>query len=347
MKKLTALLLALTLIFSLMGCDSQKEPSKDDTTGQESTIENKETNVPETTIRVGALKGPTAMGMVSLMDENEREATAPLSYEFTVAGAVDEISTAFVKGDLDVAAIPANLASVLYNNTEGKVQVLTINTLGVLYLVEKGESVSSIADLKGKTIYTSGKGATPEYTLNYLLQANGLDPAKDVTIEFKSEHTECVSALAANEDAVALLPQPFVTTAQLTDENIRVAVDLNKAWEDVQKDEENKSALLTGVLVAKKDFVEKNKAAIDLFLTQYEASVKYVNANTEDSANLIERFGIIKAAVASKALPYCCISYIDGAEMKTKLSGYLEVLYNQNPAAVGKSLPKDDFYYAK
>ena len=331
---LISLLITLSLLFSLCGCGTHKSSAKDPL-------------VPETKIRVGALKGPTAMGMVFLMENHEKGITSPLTYDFTIRGAIDEVTTALLKGDLDVAAVPANLASILYHNTNGQIQVLTINTLGVLYLVEKGNTITSIRDLKGKTIYSSGKGATPEYSLKYLLEANGLDPEKDVTIEYKSEHTECVSALSAKDGAVALLPQPFVTTAQMNDNSIRIAIDLNKAWNDTQKDTENKSALLTGVLVARKDFIRENQDALDLFLEQYEASVDQVNTKTKDAAALIEKYGIIKAAVAEKALPYCCITYIDGEEMQRKLEGYLQILYGQNPTAVGNALPEDEFYYEK
>ena len=168
----------------------------------------------ETDVNVTALKGPTAMGMVKLMDEAESGAVDGNAYTFDIAAAVDEVTPKIVKGETDIAAVPANLASVLYNNTQGEVQVLAVNTLGVLYIVESGDSVNSVEDLRGKTIYASGKGATPEYALNYILSENGIDPEKDVTIEWKSEHAECLAALLAEDNAIAMLPQPFVTTAQ-------------------------------------------------------------------------------------------------------------------------------------
>ena len=179
-----------------------------------------------TDVNVAALKGPTAMGMVKLMDDSDNGDTGANHYNFTIAASPDEITPQIVQGNVDIAAVPANLASVLYNKEGVDVSVLAVNTLGVLYIVENGDSVQSVADLKGKTIYASGKGATPEYALNYMLTANGIDPEKDVTIEYKSEHSECVAALAANEDAVAMLPQPFVTVAMTQNENIRVALDI-------------------------------------------------------------------------------------------------------------------------
>lgn len=291
-------------------------------------------------VNVIALKGPTAMGMVDFMDKAETGAVTDNEYHFEIAAAADEVTPKLVQGQVDIAAVPANLASVLYNNTDGKVEVLAVNTLGVIYIVESGDTVSDISDLKGKTVYASGKGATPEYALNFILAQNGIDPEKDLTIEWKSEHAECLSALMAQENAIAMLPQPFVTTAQTKSDKIRVALDLTEEWDKLGVD----SSLLTGVLVARKEFVESNPAAVEAFMEHYEASVTFVNENVEDAAALIEKYDIVPAAVAVKAVPDCNIVFITGDEMKQKLSGYLAVLLEQNPKAVGGKLPGDDFY---
>ena len=266
-------------------------------------------------------------------------------YQFSIAAAVDEVTPMLVKGEVDIAAVPANLASVLYNNTEGQVQVMAINTLGVLYLMGSGEEITAVEELKGKTIYASGKGATPEYALNYMLTANGIDPEKDVTIEYKSEHSECVAALAANEDAVAMLPQPFVTVAMTQNENIRVALDLTEEWEKSSADGDTKATLITGVVIARNDFIEAHPDAVESFLQQYEASVNYVNDNVAEAAVLVGNYDIVAAQVAEKAIPECNITFIAGNDMKAKLSSYLGILFEQNPAAVGGALPNDDFYY--
>ena len=196
-------------------------------------------------------------------------------------------------------------------------------------------------------IYSRFKGATAEYALNYILSENGIDPSADVTIEWKSEHAECLSALLAEEGAVAMLPQPFVTTAQTKSDAIRVALDLTEEWDALQAEAEAPSALLTGVVVARKSFVEENPEAVAAFLDHYKASVDYVNANTAEAAQLVGQYGIVTAEVAEKALPACNIVYIDGEEMKEKLSGYLAVLLEQNPQSVGGQLPADDFYYSR
>ena len=301
----------------------------------------------ETAVNVMALKGPTAMGMVQLMDNAEAGLVNGNSYTFTIAASADEVTPKLVQGEADIAAVPANLASVLYNNTEGQVQVLAINTLGVLYIVENGDSVQTVSDLAGKTIYASGKGSTPEYALNYILSENGIDPETDVTIEWKSEHSECVAALASDENGIAMLPQPFVTTAQTQNENLRVALDLTEEWDALQADAEAPSALLTGVVVVRTAFAEEHPEAVNAFLDSYRESVDYVNANVTDAAALIEKYDIVTAAVAEKALPYCNITFIEGSEMQEKLSGYLNVLYEQNPTSVGGALPADDFYYIR
>lgn len=296
-------------------------------------------------VRITALKGPTALGMVELMDEADSGNISDISYEFTIAASADEVTPQLVQGNTDIAAVPANLASVLYNNTEGDIQVLAINTLGVLYIVENGESISSVEDLRGKTIYASGKGATPEYALNYILSENGIDVSGDVTIEWKSEHTECLAALLAAENGIAMLPQPFVTTAQMKNENVRTALDLTEEWEKLQKDNEQPSALLTGVVVVRREFAEENPQVISDFLDRYQESVNFVNDQTEAAAGLAEKYDIVPAHVAVKALPACNITFIEGEEMQDKLSGYLAVLLEQNPKSIGGSLPGEDFYY--
>ena len=302
----------------------------------------------ETDVRVTALKGPTAMGMAALMNEAESGAVNGNDYAFTIASAVDEVSPKLVKGETDIAAVPANLGSVLYNNTQGKVQVLAINTLGILYVVENGEqTVHSFEDLRGRTIYSSGKGATPEYALNYLLEGNGIDPEKDVTVEYKSEHSECLAALLSNEGSVAVLPQPFVTTAQMKQDSVHVALDLTAEWAKLQEGSEEPSAMLTGIVIARTDYVAEHPEEVSKFLDGYKASVEYVNANVDDAAKLIAAFDIVPEAVAQKALPYCQIVFIEGAEMKEQLSGYLKVLFDQNPQSVGGALPDDAFYFQR
>ena len=291
-------------------------------------------------VSVAALRGPTAMGLAKLMYDSENGVSDGNAYTFTLEGAPDAVVPMIVRGDVDIAAIPGNLASVLYQRTKGNVEVIGINTLGVLYIVENGSSVGSIEDLRGRTIYSAGKGATPEYALQYVLDAYGLEVGKDVYIEWKSEHAECVAALASDPQGVAMLPQPFATTAMMRDGNIRVALDLNELWQ-----EKTGHVLITGVTVARKDFIEANEDALSIFLSSYADSVEYVNGNAE-GASLVGYYGIVPEAVAEKAIPYCNIVLVTGEEMKKALSGYLDILFSQNPQSVGGAVPGDDFYYA-
>ena len=334
MKKLSAILMACAMAVSMLtGCGSSNE-SQDNT---------KETEPVE--VNVTALKGPTAMGMVSLMDDVDNGKVDSENYKFTIAASIDEVTPAISQGETDIAAVPANVASVLYNKLEGGVQVLAVNTLGVLYIVENGDTVQSAADLKGKTIYASGKGSTPEYALNYVLEQNGLVPGTDVTIEWKSEHSECVSALAQDPEGIAMLPQPFVTTAQAKNPNLKVALDLTEEWDKVMENEETKSSLLTGVVVVRKEFAEENPEAVEDFMDRYADSVKYVNDNVEEAAKLVGNYDIVTEDVAVKAIPECNIVCITGEDMKEQLSGYLAVLKDANPESIGGELPGDDFYY--
>ena len=288
-------------------------------------------------LRFSVLKGPTTMGLVNLMAGEDAA-----DYDFEMYGKADEIVPQLVKGELDAAAVPANLAATLYQKTNGAIEVACINTLGVLYVVENGETVNSVEDLKGKTIVTTGKGTTPEYVLRYILTENGVDPDNDVTLDFYSEATEALAQLQAGTSTIAMLPQPFVTSALAQVEGLRVALDMNEEWEKVAG-----SKLVTGVLVARKDAVEADPARFAAFMDGYKASVEAANTDLENTAALCEQYGIVaKAALAQKALPNCNIVFETGDEMKTDLETYFNVLYAADPTSVGGQLPADDFYYA-
>ena len=352
MKPLKTLALMLALALTLTACGViSSDDGPTEVVGASQPAEPQETVQPEETapqpagkdpiqtepVRVGALKGPTAMGLVRMMSDDGVNS-------YTLAGSADELTPKLIKGELDIACVPANLAAVLYNKTEGQIVTLAVNTLGVLYIVENGgEAVQSMADLKGKTLVAAGKGSTPEFGLRYLLEQSGLDPDKDVTVDWKSEHAECVAALAAGTADLALLPQPLVTVAQgKLGNGLRVALDLTAEWDAL----DNGSAMITGVAVARRDFVEQNPELVDMFLKEYAVSVAWVNENPAEAAELVAANGIIEsAAIAEKALPHCNIVCLTGQEMFEKLSGYLQVLAAAAPESVGGALPRDGFFY--
>lgn len=306
---------------------SAAEPPQADTAAQQA-------------VRVAGLKGPTSMGMAKLMDAGG-SADGQFVYETGVYGTADEIVPKLVSGELDAAAIPANLASVLYNKTGGEVVAAAVNTLGVLYVVETGDTVQSVEDLRGKTVYSVGKGTTPEYVLNYILTQNGMDPAADLTVEYKSESTEVAAMLGEGADVIAVLPQPYVAAVQAKNPDVRIALDLTAEWGKIP----DSGQQVTGVLAVRKAFVDENPAAWAQFLADYKDSIDFTQTDPTAAAELIAQEGIVdNAAVAQQALPYCHIIYADGADMKDMLGEYLGVLYGQNPEAVGGALPGDDFY---
>ena len=329
MKKFVSLLLAVLMTAALFtGC--AKQPQAPDQPQEEAV-----------TIRVGGLKGPTSMGLVKLLDDAENQKTAN-AIDFRMAASANELNPLFLKGELDIMAVPANLGSVLYNKTEGQVKMLAVSTLGVLYIVEKGgETVTDIKSLAGKTIYATGKGATPEYALTYLLAQNGLELGRDVNVEWKSEPTEIVAQMAEQDNAVAMLPQPFVTVAQSQVEGLRVALDMSAEWDAL----DNGSRLITSVLVARKAFADEHPAALAAFLEDYAASTDYANEHPAEAAVLVEKYGIVKAAVAEKALPQCNLVCITGVDMKVAVGGYLQTLYDLKTEAVGGAMPGDGFYW--
>ena len=297
------------------------------------------------TVRVGTLKGPTAMGLVKFMDEADSGALSDGQYQFTMYDAPDQLVPLVVKGDVDIAMVPGNLASVLYQKTKGNVQVFAINTLGVLYIVDNGNPVSSVADLKGRGIAASGMGSTPQYVLNYILQQNGLDPEKDVDVTWCDDHSMALQMLMKDNSLLAMLPQPFVTVAQTKADTIHVDLDLTEEWNRTQEKAQNPSQLVMGVAIVNKSFAEKNPEALRTFMSHYEESVKFVNSNVDEAAALVGKYDIVPEGVAKKAIPACNITYIAGEDMKNGLSGFLQVLNDQDPSAVGGALPEDDFYY--
>ena len=314
-----ALALLLVLPLALTGCGKTDSPE---------------------TIRVAALKGPTGMGMAPLIDA-ANNGTAKQTYSFTIESAPDAVNALVINGDVDIAAVPVNVASVLNQKTEGAVQVAGINTKGVLYLVEAGDTIKSIADLKGKTIYASGQGATPEYILNHVLTQNGLTPGTDVTIEYLSEHAEVITALTKGTATIGLLPEPNVTSALSSNDQLRIAVNMTEAWDAIED-----TTLVQGVIIVNRTFAETYPDALETFLAEYADSVAYVNDNPAEASVMIEAAGIIpKAAVAQKAIPTCNICLITGEEMKSSLTALYDILYAANPASIGGALPADDFYY--
>lgn len=323
-KKIISVMFALLLILALAsGCSNSKEE--------------------KAVIHLGGLKGPTTIGMLHLLESENTDKNSN-TYSYKIASSADELTPMLVKGELDIIAAPVNLASVLYNNTEGAVQFAAINTLGVIYIVEKGsESINAVSDLVGKTIYATGKGSTPEYALRYLISENGFDPDNDVDIQWKSEPTEVVALMQQQDNAIAMLPQPFVTVAQSQVDDLRIALDLTEQWNNL----DNGSMFITAGLIVRKEFTEKYPKQFAQFLEDYAASTSYCNENVSETADLCEKYDIIKAPVAKKAIPYCNITYIDGEEMKNAVSNYLSILFQQNPKSVGGQLPADDFYYIK
>ena len=295
-----------------------------------------------TQIRVGSLKGPTSMGLLFLMQEAE-EGGAEGNYAFTMAAQADELLPLMVKGEMDIALVPANVASVLYNKMQGQLAVIDINTLGVLYMVTGDGTIESVEDLKGRTIYLTGKGTTPDYVLHYILSENGMTEA-DYTLEYKSEASEVAALLAEKPQAVGLLPQPFVTAACIQNEALKVVLDMNEEWTKLQG--EDGSRVVTGVTVVRKEFLKEHEAAVKVFLKEHEESTGAINEDVQTGASLAVAAGIVaKEAIAQKAIPACNITCMQGAEMQQALSGYLEVLFEQNPKSVGGALPGEDFYY--
>lgn len=328
MKKAVKILsLMLVLVLSLCACSNK------------TATDPKDPAYVAVDMSVACLKGPTGVGMAKLMD-HAKAGTAANNYTFTVASAADEISGKIISGEINIASVPTNLAAKLYNKTEEKIQMLAVNTLGVLSIIENGENIKSISDLKGKTLYSTGEGSNPEYVLRYVLSKNGIDPDKDVTIQFVATNDELVAALAGGKAEVAMVPEPAATTVLTKKDTLRRALSMNDEWEKVSD-----SKLMMGCVVALRSYVEANPLAVAKFLEEYKASIEFT-ADTEAAGLLCETYGIVPAAkIAQAAIPNCNLTYVTGKEMQNAISGYFEVLYDADKTSVGGKLPAADFYY--
>ena len=338
MKKLFSLILAAIMLMSMAACSNEPaEPSEPEepASSEEEIIE--EPAEPEFTgaeVKVGMLKGPTGMGAAWLMEQNELGLTLN-TYEFTVAGAADELTGQLIQGGLDIAALPTNAISSLYNKTEGKIVCLGVNTMGVLYILENGESISSIADLEGKAILASGKGSTAEYVLNYLLTENGIN----AEIYWATEHAEAATLAIAGEYDIVMLPEPFVTNVMAKNANLRVALNLSEEWNVLTGE-----VMTMGGIAIRKEFLEQNPEAVSEFVKDYGMSIDFTNENPAEAGVLIEKFEIAAAAVAENAIPRCNIVWLSGEEYHSVLTNFLSVLFEANPASIGGNLPGEDFY---
>lgn len=337
MKKVRAivsLLLALTLALSLTACGGQanSEPEQPETQEEQTAAE----------INLYVLSGPTGIGAMNLWAASDAGETKN-TYHITMPGANDEVVAALSKGDADIAAVATNLAATLYNKTDGGVTVLAVNTLGVLSLLSNGQEAATVSDLKGKTIYAPGQGANPEYILRYVLTGNGLDPDKDVTLRFVGEGSELLTVWQSDPEAVILAPQPVATSILMQNENAKTLFDMTEEWDKIAGGD---STLMMGCVIVRNEFLQANPGAVELFLQEYAASIEKAQSDVEGTAALCQQYGLIpKAALAQKAIPSCGLTFVTGAEMKTGLSGYLQVMFDANPKSVGGALPGDGFYY--
>ena len=333
MKKILSLLLVLVFVFSFAACGGN--------TDTESSLVQQSVSYKDTNVYV--LSGPTGIGAANLKDKADKGETE-VNYNITIVAQPGEVVAKISNGEADIAAIATNLAANLYNKTNGKITILAVNTLGVLNVVSpNGVEINSLADLKGKKVYTTGQGSNPEYIINYLLEKNNIDKEKDITIEYKAEGSELLTVWATDPTAVIIAPEPVATTLTVQNEGAKIAVNLTEEWNKVSED----SSLMMGCVVVRNEFLNENKATVDKFLEEYKASVEAAQNDLDTTSALCETYGIVaKAAIAKKAIPNCNLCFVTGDEMKTKLSGYLKVLFDADNTSVGGKLPADDFYYA-
>lgn len=343
MKKLFTIFILMISLLSLTSCSSDKktEPLYEISDDKFADME-EDVTLEKINITIGALRGTTLMGLAQLMKNNSEDMAANI-YSFDIANTPDEIITSMMNGDIDVASVPPNIASILYNKSNGKVQVAAIDSLGAMYIVTEGKSVKSFMDLKGKTLYMSGEGTTTEYVLNYLLDKNDIDLYKDITVVYKSTEEDVLDMVSETKDAIGLLSEPYATMAIERNNKLKKVLDINGEWLNIDED----SSLISGVLVARKEFIEKNEPSFIAFLDEYAESVEYTNANIEDVSFILDEFQILEADIAQKVIPFCNIIYFDEDIMEEKIETFLKIIFEQDASSIGGSLPEKEFYYFK
>ena len=352
MKKLHKVLFVtaalLTFVF-FVGCSQAQDTQPQaptESTAEAQQEEAAQESVPDEkeTVNIALLKGPTGIGAVKLMEDSAQGLTEN-AYEIQICATPDEIVSKISSGEVDIAAAPTNLAATLYQKTQGQVQMAALNTLGVLYLLENGNTISSIEDLEGKTITATGQGATPEYVLQFILEQQGVQ----ANVEYMTEHAELATAMASGNVLIGMLPEPNVTALLMKNPDIRIALDITEEWTNaVEGTEYEKSVLSMGCIIVNKDFAVSQKAAFDSFLEEYEKSVQYVNENVSQAAQLVEKYEIMSSAqAAEQAIPNCNIVYVDGEEMEQSITDFFQVLFDANPKSIGGEMPGEDFYYKK
>jgi len=336
MKKLSFFLVLVLLLGLFVGCSNNQ-------IADEEPLEDNNVEKPNTPVNVtiAGLKGPTSIGMIKLIDEKLLN-SGEYNVEYIAESAPDALTGKIINGNVQISSVPINLASVLYNKTQGEVQIVALNTIGNLFIVGTDE-ISSINDLKGKTLGMSGKGATPDYAMNYILKQNNL--ADDVELDFAMDHATLAQTVIAEDTKVALLPQPFATQATLKNNNVKILIDLNEEWKKATNGE---GELITGAIIVNKEFAQNNKEFVTEFLEQYKSSVEWVNEFPADASVLVEKHEIMPSAtLVEKAIPYCGITFKLAADEKNSIDSFLKVLYDSNPTSVGGSLPDEAFYYSK
>lgn len=320
----------MLLLLSFAACGGKDGGEDSDVTDAPETNYEREVKT-----KIAALNGPTGLGLAEI------KADRSYAYDVEYYSDPQEVGPLLIKGEVDIAALPLNMAANLYKKTDGKIKMLAINTLGVLHVLSKDDSIKSVADLKGKTVYSSGQGATPEYIVNYILRKNGLEPGKDVTIEYKTAHNELATLAVEGSVDICILPEPFASKVLSKNESYKRVLDLTEEWGKVSS-----AKLAQGCLVARADYIEQNPEIIKEFMSFYEASVNFVNNENNAGAVFLAKNGYFDTPqLAADTIPNCNIVFITGEEMKKTATENFTVLFEANPASVGGEIPADALYY--
>ena len=341
-KRIFSALLLLAMLLGLAACNRSTPAASTSGSASSGTDASVSAQTPTSPVNVMVLSGPTGVGAARMMTTPATSVIAdPSPYNFTVVAGNDEVAPAIAKGEVDIACIATNVAANLYNKNIG-IRVLAVNTLGVLYILEKGNTVTDIASLRGKTVYTTGQGANPEYILDHLLTQNGLDPDKDVDIQFMTPQ-EVTAKMVQSTDGICMLPVPAATALLIKDSGVREALSVSDEWDKVSP-----SPLVMGCVVARTDFMDEHPELVEQFMADYKASIDYMTdpANLTEAAKLVAASGITaNEGIAQRAIPQCNLTCTTGDEMRSAIQAYFDILFTADPSSIGGGNPDDEFYF--
>lgn len=302
-KRISAAFLALLMLFSLASCaDNGGETKPEETTSY----------VRENKTKLAVFNGVTSLGVAKLVKDRG------YAYESSLYTDLSEVENLIKNGGADMAAVPVESAARLFNETKGAVKIIAVNNLGVLHLVTGDESIKTLADLKDKTVYATGKGTAYEHIMNFIFEKNAISPK----VEYVATEAELVTLAIEGKADICIIPEPYATKVVFENTKMKRVIDLSDEWNKFSE-----APLVQGVIVARTEYIEQNPEYIEQFLFQNEISVNFLNENIDAGADMLYNGQYFSTFdLARECVPACNLYFMKGEEMKAAVKVVYDVL---------------------